>query len=103
MEQYTQEWLTFNLLKLRDTFWSTDSALWDGLPELIRKIGDAVVRITGVGRDEAARDSLGQMKEFLQGRWKGIRPVLLGRTIREMEMTRALYELSFNVNGGEKE
>jgi glycerol-3-phosphate dehydrogenase len=56
-----------------------------------------------VGRDEAARDSLGQMKEFLQGRWKGIRPVLLGRTIREMEMTRALYELSFNVNGGEKE
>jgi glycerol-3-phosphate dehydrogenase len=43
------------------------------------------------------------MKEFLQGRWKGIRPVLLGRTIREMEMTRALYELSFSVNGGEKE
>lgn len=53
-----------------------------------------------VGRDAAARDSLGQMKEFLQGRWKGIRPVLLGRTIREAEMTRALYELSFNVNGG---
>ena len=60
-----------------------------------------------VGRDEGAKDSLGQMKEFLQGRWKGIRPVLLGRTIRETEMTRALYELSFNVNGhrigGDKE
>ena len=37
---------------------------------------------------------------FLQGRWKGIRPVLMGRTIREVEMTRGLYELVFNVNGG---
>lgn len=43
------------------------------------------------------------MKEFLQGRWKGIRPVLMGRTLREIEMTRALYELSFNVNGGGQE
>ena len=54
MERYTQEWLTFNLLKLRDTFWSTDSVLWDGLPDLIKKIGDAVVRFTSMGRDEAA-------------------------------------------------
>ena len=42
------------------------------------------------------------MKQFLQGRWKGIRPVLVGRTLREIEMTRALYELSFHVNGGKK-
>ena len=52
------------------------------------------------GHDEICKDSLGQMKEFLQGRWKGIRPVLMGRTIREVEMTRGLYELVFNVNGG---
>ena len=39
------------------------------------------------------------MKEFLQGRWKGIRPVLMGRTLREAEMTRGLYELNFNVTG----
>ena len=54
------------------------------------------------GQDEGAKDSLGQMKQFLQGRWKGIRPVLVGRTLREIEMTRALYELSFHVNGGKK-
>ena len=40
------------------------------------------------------------MRELLEGRWKGIRPVLLGRTIREMEMTRGMYELLFHVNGG---
>lgn len=49
---------------------------------------------------EASKDPIGQMKGFLQARWKGIRPVLWGRTIREAEMTRALYELVFNVNGG---
>lgn len=54
------------------------------------------------GRDKGAKDSLGQMKQFLQGRWKGIRPVLVGRTLREIEMTRALYELSFHVDGGKK-
>ena len=48
--------------------------------------------------NEVAKDSLAQMKEFLQGRWKGVRPVLVGRTLREAEMTRALYELSFHVN-----
>lgn len=46
-------------------------------------------------QDDAAQDSLAQMKELLEGRWKGIRPVLLGRTIREMEMTRGMYELLF--------
>ncbi|MBR2215653.1 MAG: anaerobic glycerol-3-phosphate dehydrogenase subunit A [Selenomonadaceae bacterium] len=53
------------------------------------------------GKTPGAKDTLGRMKEFLQGRWKGIRPVLVGRTLRETEMTRALYELSFHVNGGE--
>ena len=53
------------------------------------------------GKTPRAQDTLERMKEFLQGRWKGIRPVLVGRTLRETEMTRALYELSFHVNGGE--
>jgi glycerol-3-phosphate dehydrogenase len=55
------------------------------------------------GKHEGAAETLTRMKEFLQGRWKGVRPVLLGRTLRETEMTRALYELSFHVNGGKKE
>lgn len=54
-------------------------------------------------QQKEAKDTLGQMREFLQGRWKGIRPVLMGRTVREAEMTRALYELSFNINGGRPE
>ena len=56
-----------------------------------------------VGKQKEAKDALGQMKEFLQGRWKGVRPVLVGRTIREAEMTRGIYELSFNINGGRPE
>ncbi|MBQ9495998.1 MAG: FAD-dependent oxidoreductase, partial [Selenomonadaceae bacterium] len=50
-----------------------------------------------MGVEPSAKDSLARLKEFLQGRWKGIRPVLLGRTLRETEMTRAIYELSMNV------
>ena len=50
-----------------------------------------------MGVKSTAKDSLARMKEFLQGRWKGIRPVLLGRTLRETEMTRSIYELSMNV------
>ncbi len=52
---------------------------------------------------EASKDPLGQMKGFLQARWKGIRPVMAGKTLRETEMTRGLYELVFNVNGGRPE
>ena len=55
-----------------------------------------------VGVKESSKDSLGQLRGFLQERWKGVRPVLMGRNVRETEMTRALYELSFNVNGGKK-
>ena len=54
------------------------------------------------GHQEMAKDSLGQMQKFLEGRWKGVRPVLMGRTIRETEMTRGIYELVMNINGGNK-
>ena len=54
------------------------------------------------GHQEMAKHSLGQMQKFLEGRWKGVRPVLMGRTIRETEMTRGIYELVMNINGGNK-
>ena len=54
------------------------------------------------GHQEMAKDSLGQIQKFLDGRWKGVRPVLMGRTIRETEMTRGIYELVMNINGGNK-
>ena len=47
-------------------------------------------------------DSLSDMKNFLQARWKGITPVMMGKTLREAEMTRGMYELLFNVNGGRR-
>lgn len=52
------------------------------------------------GATKNSADSLSRMREFVQGRWKGIRPVLFGRALRETEMTRAIYELSLNVVGG---
>lgn len=52
------------------------------------------------GTHSEAGQSVEQMKDFLQARWKGIRPILFGRTLRETEMTRAIYELTFNLNGG---
>ena len=54
MEKYTREWLTFHLLKLRDTFWSTSEADWDSLPDTIRKVGSAVAEITGMVMDDVA-------------------------------------------------
>lgn len=44
-------------------------------------------------------DSLNDIRNFLESRFKGIRPVLFGKTLKETEMTRALYELSFNIGG----
>ena len=37
-------------------------------------------------------------KEFLQARWKGIRPVLWGNQIKDVELTRGIYEVSLNIN-----
>lgn len=51
---------------------------------------------------EDCGDSLGDMKNFLQARWKGITPVMAGKTLREAEMTRGMYEVLFNVNGGRR-
>ena len=57
----------------------------------------AAAIFSDMGVEPSAKDSLTRMKEFLQGRWKGIRPVLLGKTLRETEMTRSIYELSMNL------
>lgn len=37
-------------------------------------------------------------KEFLEARWKGIRPVMWGNQIRDVELTRGIYEVSLNIN-----
>ncbi len=37
-------------------------------------------------------------KEFLEARWKGIRPVMWGNQIKDVELTRGIYEVSLNIN-----
>ena len=44
-------------------------------------------------------DTVKEMKDFLQARYKGLSPVLWGSTLREMELTRGIYESVFNLNG----
>lgn len=45
------------------------------------------------------QDTAALFKEFLQARWKGIRPVLWGNVIREAELTRGIYDATLNING----
>ncbi|HEX3015584.1 MAG TPA: anaerobic glycerol-3-phosphate dehydrogenase subunit GlpA [Desulfobacteria bacterium] len=45
----------------------------------------------------------GELKEFLDQRWKGIRPVLYGSQIRETELARAVYNCVLNLNAEEEE
>jgi glycerol-3-phosphate dehydrogenase len=45
------------------------------------------------------KDNIGLFKEFLQARWRGIRPIMWGNVIREIELTRGIYDGTLNVNG----
>lgn len=51
------------------------------------------------GNIDWGKDSGELFKEFLQARWNGIRPVLWGKVIREVELTRGLYDATLNING----
>ncbi|MCE5285139.1 MAG: anaerobic glycerol-3-phosphate dehydrogenase subunit A [Pelosinus sp.] len=44
--------------------------------------------------------SIEQLQNFLQSRFKGIRPVLWGNALREIEIARGIYGVGLNVNGG---
>lgn len=39
------------------------------------------------------------LRDFLEARWHGIRPVLWGNQLREVELTRGVYEASLNIDG----
>lgn len=45
------------------------------------------------------KETNGLFKEFLQARWTGIRPILWGNVMREMELTRGIYDGTLNING----
>jgi glycerol-3-phosphate dehydrogenase len=49
--------------------------------------------------DQQGCDTAQQLKDFLQARWAGIRPVLWGHQMREAELTRAIYAATLNIDG----
>lgn len=46
-----------------------------------------------------AKDTEFLFKEFIETRWKGIRPVLWGNMMRDAELTRAIYDAALNIGG----
>ena len=49
-----------------------------------------------------ADDTASLFKEFLEARWKGIRPVMWGNQMRDVELARGIYEVSLNINHEEQ-
>ena len=45
-------------------------------------------------------DTIAEMKNFLQARYKGISPVMWGNTVREVELMRGIYDGVLNLDGG---
>jgi glycerol-3-phosphate dehydrogenase len=48
-----------------------------------------------------SKDTVNLCKDFLETRWKGIRPVLWGNMLRDIELTRAIYDAALNLSGVE--
>lgn len=58
--------------------------------------GAGVVAANDLARDQ---DVVALLKEFLEARWSGIRPVLWGKQLREAELTRGIYAATINIDG----
>ena len=50
-------------------------------------------------KSKSKMDTKGLFKDFVEQRWKGIRPVLWGNMARETELTRGIYDATLNING----
>jgi glycerol-3-phosphate dehydrogenase len=46
-----------------------------------------------------AEDTTSLFREFIEARFKGIRPVLWGNMLRDTELTRGIYDGTLNING----
>jgi len=47
------------------------------------------------------QDPAALLKDFLQARWHGVRPLLWGTQLQEMELTRGIYGATLNLRGGD--
>jgi glycerol-3-phosphate dehydrogenase len=61
--------------------------------------GFCVYRLLGLMHDlgMVEKDSNRMLKEFLEERWKGIRPVLWGISLKEEELIESIYKGIFNL------
>ena len=61
--------------------------------------GFCVYRLFGLLHDlgMVEGDSNNKLKEFLEERWKGIRPILLGTALKEEELIESIYKGIFNL------
>lgn len=58
--------------------------------------GVGVMETQGLAKGRTGRELL---QEFLEARWAGIRPVLWGNQLREVELARAIYGATLNIDG----
>jgi glycerol-3-phosphate dehydrogenase len=69
-------------------------------------LAEASLRAGGAQADaglNAALSPLRIFQDFLEERWHGIRPLLWGRQLREVELERGIYAASLNVDGAQPE
>jgi len=45
------------------------------------------------------KDATEHLKEYLEARWSGIRPILWGNQLREAELTMGIYAATLNIDG----
>ncbi|MDR2819115.1 MAG: anaerobic glycerol-3-phosphate dehydrogenase subunit A [Desulfovibrio sp.] len=62
----------------------------------------AMGALTEIGAPFAA-DAQAALRLFLQERWRGLRPVMWGAQVQEIELGRAIYGSTLNLNGGDDE
>ena len=62
--------------------------------------GFCVYRLLGILHDlkVARRDSNKILKDFLEERWKGVRPILWGSSVKEQELIESIYKGIFNLD-----
>lgn len=47
----------------------------------------------------AGQDPIPLIEEFIEARWSGIRPLLWGNQLRDIELTRGIYQATLNIDG----
>ena len=58
--------------------------------------------VVAANRLVAGKDMTELLREFIEARWSGIRPLRWGNQLREAELTRGIYAATINIDGAMK-